>query len=606
MDFKNMNKKKITIGAVSAAAVVAIAATAIGSFAFFQDKDNTSSTGTAGAVELAGEEISLSGAQLSVVGHGYEFQYGTLTGKGSDTLGGWTTEGKTETIAVPENELAFSFMRHKACVIDNDNGGVVYNSNGKYICEDCKTEWEEFDTKQLGRTSAFIQYFRTPDGKVGYCIDYGKGIPSNGAVGMSAELSGNIKRALAVGFPSKHYDDEFFAGLGLTADWQVEQATTLALYVLEGKYYNQDGEPQGWGLTRNYIESRIYVRDQAKTDAILGAMDKIVEYAKVEGNTEIDTFTLNATSTEVIPGDSANFVGPYFVEAADSVVANLSTDVSGVSFYDDINGNEISSVSANQRFYVKVESTVTENINFTATADINVVPNYYYWSGNVAEQRMVVASRIPAAVSANITKIQQLMPGDVMDVNWTVENIQNKAVVTRNRVFLWWEGEQENGNAIENTFLIKGDVDKTTIQTEMAKGSVDPALLFEGAGEIKDFTIDSDPTVRRGYSFTIMGDCLDGAGVDGNAEVFKPGTTEHYGEGAGEVSYNNGYYDDNDPTKDVVGFKLGFGQKSNIKTSGATLHMVVVTESMQWQNTVDSEFDTLDWTVTGRTSYTLN
>lgn len=605
MDLKN--KKRLTAGSVVAAAIVAVAASTVGAFAYFQDKDNTNSSGTAGAVDIAGEEISLNGAQMSVVGHGYKFDYGTFTGAGSDTLGGWTNEGKTYTVAVPNEELAFSFVRHKSCVKDDNTGGVVYTSNGKYYCEDCKSEWNEFDSKELGRTSAFIEYFRTSDGKVAYCIDYGKIQPTDGTVNMSAELSGAIKRALNVGYPSKHYDDPFFADLGLTEDWQVEQATTMALYVIEGKYYNKNGEAQGWGLTRNYIESRIYVRDQQKTEAILNAMDRIVDYAKIEGNEEIATFTLNATSTEVIPTDSASFVGPYFIEAADGVVANLQTDKEGITFYDDINGNQITSIGANQRFYVKAESTVTEDIDFTASADIDVVPNYYYWGGNVAEQRMVIASKVPAVITANISKIQQLMPGDVLDVNWTVENLQNKAVVTRNKVYLWWEGEKEHGNAIENTYLFKGDVDKGTIQTEMLDGSVnDTSLLFDGAGDIHDFTIDGGETTHRGYSFTIMGDCLDGAGVDGNAEVFKPGTTEHYGEGAGEVSYNNGYYDDNDPTRDVVGFKLGFAQKANINTSGATLHMVVITESMQWQNTVDSEFDTMDWTVTGRTDYTIN
>lgn len=607
MNLKNINKKKVAVGSAVAAAAIAIAATAFGSFAYFQDKDDTNSSGTAGAVELAGEEISLNGAQLSVIGHGYKFDYGTYTGKGSDTLGGWTSEGKTESKTVPENELAFSFVRHKACVIDNRTGGTVYTSNGKFYCEDCGSEWDEYDSSELGRVSAFIEYFRTEDGKVAYCIDYGKIEPTSGTVNMSAEMSDSIKRALAVGYPSKHYNDAFFEGLGLTEDWQLEQATTLALYVIEGKYYNNAGEAQGWALTRKYLESRMYVRDQAKTDAILNAMDKIVEYAKMEGNEAIPTFTLNAKSTEVFPADSASFVGPYMIEAEDGVIAYLSTDTEGVSFYDGINGNQITSIAANQGFYVKTDSTVTENIEFSASADINVVPNYYFWSGNVAEQRMVVASRTPAVITANISKIQQLMPGDVVDVNWTVENIQNKAVVTRNRVFVWWEGEKENGNAIENTYLFKGNVDKGTIQTEMADGSVDDSsLLFDGAGEIKDFTIDSDPTVRHGYAFTIMGDWLDGAGVDGSAEVYKPGTTEHYGDGQGEVSYSNGAYDDSDPTKDVVGFKFGFGQKANINTSGATLHMVVITESMQWQNTTDDEFDTMDWTVTGRTSYTLN
>jgi len=601
-----MNKRKKTIiGAVSAAAVIAVVSATAGTFAFFQDADRTETTGTAGAVELAEEEISLNGVQLSITGNGYDFDRGVYpsdTTSSAELGGGWMPEGLGEKIHVP---TVFYNMYHMQENGSDICGLVHYVTNG-YVCDECgktfdsSTNMEKYKESGVRLSPVYIDYFRTKDGKVGYCIDRGKVSPTTGQLDMSAKVSDAIKRALHEGYPNKSYD-------GLEP-YQVEQATAIALYIIEGKTYDDDGTPKGYGLTKDHIEKYTYVKEAQKDNAkkILDTVDSIVSYATTEGNAGIETFALNSKSTDAVPGKDCVFVGPYVVEASDGTTVNLSVDNANVVFTDSVNGSTITSVQANTDFYVKIPNNISEDIIITATGNIpDVVPNYYFWGGNPSEQRMVVASTVPATVSAKIGQISQLMPGDVLDVNWTVENTQNKAVVTRNRVFVWWD-DAENSNAIENTFIFKGNTGISEAQSDMANGTIEDASMLFDAGEIHEFVMDDGVTTHTGYAFTIWGDHLDGAGDSESAEIFEPGTTTHYGENDGEKSYDNGSYDDDDYTKDVVGFKLGFGQKANINTSGLKLHMVVITEAIQWQNTTNEELENMtedDWSVINRTSY---
>lgn len=592
---KKMNKKsKIVIGVTSAAVIAAaIVTTSLsGSLAFFQDRSKEDTSAIAGDVELAAENISMNGTQLVVTGTSLDFDRGVYTSGNYSTTeikGGWLSDGEMLGSTVKPQNAIIKMMGHTKC-----KGGTVRNmTGGRFFCESCNTE---VPAGEVMKAAAYPDFFRTKQGYVGYCIDRGKTAPSDGVLNMSAELDAKIKRALHEGYPAKKGAD-----YGLE-DWQLEQATAMALYIIEGKSYDSDGNPTGRALNREYLDTYMFLEDQEIGTRILDTMDHIVTYATTEGNDAIGTFVLNSKSTEVKPAESANFVGPYVVETDASEVFLeylLTDDTDGVSFYDSVNGNQITSVSGGQEFYVRIPTSVTGDVTISVYADESVIPNYYFWSGDTSEQRMVVASTTPARVVAKICKIQQLMPGDVVDVNWTVENIQNKAVVTRNRVFLWWD-EKSGSNAIENTFLLKGSAGKGEIQSDMDNSVIDNTdLLFPQAGEIHEFTLD-DGTTHRGYAFTIMGDHLDGVG--NGAEQIIPGTSDHYGD-VGEVSYDNGAYDDADPVKDVVGFKLGFGQKANSKTSGLTLHMVVITEAIQYQNTTDADYDNVDWTVIRRTSY---
>lgn len=182
----------------------------------------------------------------------------------------------------------------------------------------------------------------------------------------------------------------------------------------------------------------------------------------------------------------------------------------------------------------------------------------------------------------------KLMPGDVVDFFWTVENAGNASILTRNTVYLYWEYDNEsfadNSNGNNSIFVYKQNTSNSLIKADMlSKSPSSPNLI--NLGELSTFVINGEK--RTGYKFTVYGDDLDGVGEDAQTGISR------------EVDYDS-ELDDSYSTRDVVSYKIGLSQYANINTSGQTLKIYVVTEAMQYENTDDS-----DWSLVGSGTYTI-
>ena len=108
----------------------------------------------------------------------------------------------------------------------------------------------------------------------------------------------------------------------------------------------------------------------------------------------------------------------------------------------------------------------------------------------------------------------------------------------------------------------------------MLTGTPSSANLID-VGSAQTFTING--IEHTGYKFTVNGDDIDGVGTAAETGISR------------EIDYGS-EYDDNCAYKDVVSYKLALSQWANINTSGQKLKIVVITEAMQYQNTVDDDW----------------
>lgn len=616
-------KKKNKVMAVTASLMAAAVLLTSGAYALFQVRETQSTSGFAGEVDLSPEEININSMKLYVTGNEHEFTTGGYISSTTMPIKGWVPAGGaiSSPIDVSDEIKFYNYGKHKNCpASENENGlgeSTVEIVSGKYraknstdtdpdayqlYCPDCKQQF-------LGSTTFFAPYvynatyIRTSNGEVAYCLDRGKGTPMGDMSEMSEKVHDKIKKVLSAGYPCKtaaDYEEDI-------TDAQLEWLTQLAVWITEGTSY-QDGalHPEGV-LTLDLFDKTVInmntkaTYDEKKAQDLRKVLVKILNAANNDSQ-ETWEYAINVSLLDVSTDGQNYIVGPYRIDSNLPQNSNLSSTTENVKFADAA-GNEITSIASNTDFFVKIPLTVQEEISITADVPgVKIEPSYMYWDGNVMNQRLVVGSPMDAKVTANISTVKELMPGDVIDMSWKVQNNANKAIVTRNRVYLWWEGGDDWDNAIENTFLYKQNVSSDLIRDDMLNGGVNADIRFPYAGDVHEFTLDGE--VHTGYEFTMMGDWLDGVGK--GAEVMRVDNPNlHYGEGEGEFDYFSDY-DETDPTLDVIAFKLGFGQASNIHTSGMKLRMTVITEAIQWQNTNSSEFDTLDWSVIGRTSYEMN
>lgn len=622
------NRKKIA--AIASALAVAIGLTAVGSYAYFVETHRDSATGKAGEVEIAPEDISINSARLYVTKNGYEFDTDRYDNFNEST--GQPESSNWKPVGSNENDNSFPIytaIGHK-CDGENISGNMtIYKQeDDTFKCDKCGHEWPSRDnlfrdilnSKNGKLRWLFPNYFRTDDGKVVYCADAGKKNPSKNNMEMTEAIDKKIRRILQMGYPNKTSKDEIFSDCDGLEDRDLEYATQQAIYIAEGTAYNEDGSYNANGVNSEQIINSYYIiypydlLKQTEKDtiakkrdvAIKKAIHKLLEYANDE-SIDVQDFSFNCSLLDIQMVEGGRLFGPYNIETNITSDINLSSTIDGVEFRN-LAGETITSINGSNQFYAFVPTNVNAEIDITAEAPgVTVIPSYYYGNGDMTVQKMLIASPVPAKVTAHIGTVKELMPGDVIDISWVVENKANKAVVTRNKVYVWWEDEDSPySNAIENTHIYQQNVDSKKIMEQMWNETLTESDLLKEAGEVHTFSFDGDkdgtPEEHIGYEFTMYGDWLDGVG-DG-AEIFRPGTTDiHYGQGAdGEKDYNS-LYDDNSYTTDTVSFKLGFSPYANIHTSGKNLRISVITEAIQWQNTIDEEFDTLDWSVIGRTDF---
>lgn len=561
------NKKIIAIVAsLSCVAAIAVG-TLVGTNAYFVDRANSNTSGTAGEVEIAPEQISINNVSAYITGNGIDIDMGRYmtTGKPVEGSDGWIPEGGG---TVKEYTPIWYATFHKT-----DSGYLVKQSNNTYVCDSCGKNLGAYSSSTMMQTYIYPDFFRTKDGKVAYCMDNGKVEPSDGICNMSTPVSDKIKRVLMKGYPQTKG-----ASYGIS-DAELEWCTQMALYITEGTEYDTNGvlyPDEGMKLDDFGTYYTYQDANKAQAEKLLGVIKTLVTSA-TDGSIDVVDFTLNATkvSTETVNGGS--LVGPYVLETNVSNDITLSSSISGITFRAADKNTSITTVKGNTEFYAFVPSSVNDDITITAEAiGVNMVPSYFYWSGRTEEQKMAVASTMPAKVSAHIKAVDELMPGDVIDISWVVENIGNKSALTRNTVYVFWEYADgtTGANGLDSTYLYKQNTPASDIRTDMLTKTPSSANLID-VGTAQTFSING--VQHTGYKFMVNGDALDGVGTAAETGI------------SSEVNYGSDY-DDNSSYKDVVSYKLALSQWANINTSGQKLKIVVITEAMQYQNTTDADW----------------
>lgn len=569
--------KKIAVVAASATGITALVIASIfGVNAFFSDKEETKVTATAGEVTIAPEQISINNASTYMTGNGVDIDMGRYMSTGGSIEGsdGWISE-KGSSVS-QYNPIWFATF-HKNC------GGYIAKTNNGFACDECDFTSDTYDSTNMEQAYLYPNFFRTKDGEVAYCMDNGKIEPSDGICNMTSPVSEQAKRIIMTGYPQKSGSD-----YGIS-DAELEWCTQIAIYITEGTGYNENGgyEPENELKLDDF--GKYYITksdvDSSEANKLLDVIKTLVNNAN-DSSITADTFSLNSSDVSVKKTNDGYLIGPYKIDSSITEDITLTASSTDILFKDSEN-NAITTVKANTDFYAFAPSGIKDNLTITASAvNKSIVPAYYYWSGRNSEQKMAVASLMPATVSTHISTTEELMPGDVFDVSWVVENIGNKSLLTRNRLYLFWDYEEdiENANGNESLFVYNQNLDKQEIQKDML--TKNPSLVgIVDKGEEKEFILNGE--THKGFEIISYGDALDGVGTGAETGDAKE---ENYGSA----------YDDNDSVKDVVSYKLALSQFANINTSGQKLKLAVVTEAMQYRNTNDA-----DWEQVGYTEYTL-
>lgn len=556
-------------------------------------------------MEIAPEEISINSARLYVSENGYEFN--TKQYKEDGDFRNDSTWTPAESTTIGEAFSTFGWLNHRCNGDETEFHGqaIMKLEDGSFKCENenCNMTWSNRNelykyaftrvvpgdsTTQLHChfTLAYNNFFRTSDGKVAYCADNGKKEPVKNSMEMTEKVDKKIRRILMMGYPNKTTNDSVYSDCSSLTDSDLELATQLAIYIAEGTFFYKDGSSRPYVYDEEYI-NKYYIllpydingvgdiatsenmqKAENKEKDIKKVIHKLLEYANDE-SIDIQEFEFNVGSLDIQPTDGGRLFGPYNINTNITSNINLSTNANGIEFRDAEN-NTINNVQGNSEFYVFVPTGVEAEIDITAEAPgVSVLPSYYYGNDDMTVQKMLVASPVNAKITAHIDTVKELMPGDVIDISWVVENTANKAVVTRNKVYIYWDNENDEladkyGNAIDSTYIMKQNTNSKAIQKAMFDKADLSEYLFTPAGEVKEFELDG--VTHTGYEFTMMGDWLDGVG--NAAETIRPnGTNLHYGESEGEIDYDS-LYDDNSYTTDTVSFKIGFSPYANIHTSG--------------------------------------
>jgi hypothetical protein len=572
-----MNKKVVAIVTAVVLVVAIVAGTIIGSNAFFVDDKKNTTTGVAGEVTIADEQISISNISAYITGNGVDIDMGEYWDNGGSAEGshGWVAEKST---TISEYTPVWAIYTHKT-----DDGWIEQVGSGIYSCSECGTELSLTDSN-VRHEYMYPNFFRTKDGEVAYCLDNGKTEPSDGVCNMSTPVPDKIKRVLMKGYPQASGSDYDIS------DAELEWCTQQALYIVEGTYYDKDGnlvDGDEAKLSDFYTWNFPISGKEEEAAKLLSVIEELVDYS-TDSSIDITSFQIDASKVGT-QSDADNYiVGPYAITSNVSGDITLTASDNSVSFQN-ASGDAITTVASNEDFYVLIPKDVKDDVTFTAEAATSILPTYYYWSGRATEQKMAVASLMPAKVTAHVNTVDELMPGDVVDLSWVVENIGNKSILTRNTVYLYWEYDgttnTDEANGLDMTYLYKQNTSASDIRADMLTKNPSLSSLID-MGEKQEFTLNGE--THTGYKFTVYGDAIDGVGTGAETGI------------SSEVDYGS-EYDDTSTTSDLISYKLALSQWANINTSGQKLKIAVVTEAMQYQNTTDD-----DWQQVGYTELTVN
>lgn len=229
-----MNKKKKVLLSLMSLAVAATLV--VGSaFAYFIVYDTAESGGNVGSVRLEVSPIT--------VGHNEVFQTITNGGIVRESVNSSTSSANIKKDLTDIKLTTYSYGA----------------SSGPYNTFPSPCDYWVFASGSSAGLSFNSEYFRTDDGDVAYCVDFGlnatdadfdstgysKGIPGTTILNETTPVSDDVKRVLKVGFPNVKYGDVDVYDNPIYenahSNEELEWATAVALYIAEGDAYHHDG-----------------------------------------------------------------------------------------------------------------------------------------------------------------------------------------------------------------------------------------------------------------------------------------------------------------------------------------------------------------------------
>ena len=552
-------KKKIlfSLTAIAAAAAMVVA----GASAFFIEYDTTHDVAKTGSVFLDVSPIT--------VGHNAVYKKNSTT----ETINSSSSSASLRKQLTEMNLQTLSYNSSGPCEF------WVYKDEG-YLLNDVY-----FRAKLAADTNSYTTY-----PYVAYCVDSGKlatdaiykdGMSTNKkgttALKETTIVSDDVKAILEVGYPNKKYGDYELAYNDIELEW----ATSVAINIAEGDAYHSTGDYWESHIIRldkmsvdgsdeeallvptSVLLPNLYPNDESRAasqaesarlkqlvEDILTAAEKVSsvpqfyldyreainepQYSEVKNESGV-TIDYELEGYKVGPFILNNNLGEATLKAYIGDSNTPVADNTNIEFWD-ANGSTITKLDAtfNDPFYLYIpKSYKTTDITIGVTCEKETAyPMYYYWDGNVKNQKMVYCQKIKPEERVKISKTMYddytyWNPGDVLTVKWSVENTGNKSVVTRNIVSIYWENNNMStyANNKDVVYIYPEKTSATDIfHNQFPTASADyrkDITLFSSKclASCSYKTLGSMGTVyvngkkyNAGYSFIVYGDALDGVG----------------------------------------------------------------------------------------------
>lgn len=368
----------------------------------------------------------------------------------------------------------------------------------------------QYDPTLTGLSDSLLNttYFRTESGLVAYCLDYGKSVPTS-KLTVGSQVSTELRRVLMNGYPVKTGAD-----YGIS-DIELEWATSVALQIVDGKGYNSStGElvPNS-GLKLEYFDNGVFSLTYSKENYPGIPDDVLAEYTK-KANKVKDVVTqlvesandtnivfddlriVSNTDSVNIPVNSNKFsIGPLKVESTiDDLSYKLTPSIEGANIkLVDKNDSELSSLNADQEFYIKGESNANLDLKLEVYSKNTPVYPYTCFSPEAEnEQNMYIVAPLKLSYISefNIRKDIELTKTDASSGNAlegaqiTVSNILNNTV---------FSGTTNESGKVTISGLDNGTYHYS--ETNVLDGYVKNTKTYT-------FTINADGTVTGDTSFS--------------------------------------------------------------------------------------------------------
>lgn len=181
--------------------------------------------------------------------------------------------------------------------------------------------------------------------------------------------------------------------------------------------------------------------------------------------------------------------------------------------------------------------------------------------------------------AGNIGKnLEKMNPGDVHDINLFVSNEGNKSLATKSYVYVLWDDNDFNkwSNHKDSIYVYLGNYQTSAIEEAMLAKDNSEAVDCEYVEDV-----DYDGKKYCGYFFETPTLTLDGStGPDQELDFSGP-TPQNF-----EWS--------NHSTSGTWKYKFGFSNYANVHTEGKNFKVVSITKAIQYRNTNNSDWETID------------